>query len=340
MTDEFRRVLREMEAGALSVQQALDSFRVAPPSVSPTFQEDLTGSSTARDTERRVLLRPLATFVRPLPGVQEARPVRLKPTPAPETAPSPPSLLPSPLTSDRTGDPVRILRTVPGVALLAMEDREQRNMFSGSLVTGLHRGLKELSSDPEIKVVVVHGFDTWFCSGGTPEQLQRIRTGESHFSDDPIYRALLDFELPTVAAMQGHALGGGMTFGLYADVIVMAEEAYYAGNFMQHGFTPGVGATALFPARLGDSLGREMLCTATRYQGRELQARGAGMLFRPAADVIPTAVERARELAEHPRNHLLVLKRLLNRQLKQRVDEAIDFELAAHEELFEPTKKR
>ena len=53
------------------------------------------------------------------------------------------------------------------------------------------------------------------------------------------------------------ALGGGLTFGLYADLMVLAEHAYYAANFMDHGFTPGVGATLLFLAGLAQ-------CWATR----------------------------------------------------------------------------
>ena len=78
-----------------------------------------------------------------------------------------------------------------------------------------------------------------------------------------------------ISAMQGHALGGGLAFGCFADIIVMGVECIYSANFMKYGFTPGMGATYIIPRKFGEVLGTEMLLTAKNYYGSELKERGA-----------------------------------------------------------------
>ena len=73
---------------------------------------------------------------------------------------------------------------------------------------------------------------------------------QDNFCGLSILPLLLDCKIPTIAAMQGHALGGGLAFGCYADLIILAEECFYSANFMNHGFTPGMGATYVYQKNL------------------------------------------------------------------------------------------
>jgi polyketide biosynthesis enoyl-CoA hydratase PksI len=221
------------------------------------------------------------------------------------------------------------------VAVVAMEDGDNRNMFSPGLISDLQAAFAEVRRRAEARVVVVHGYASWFCSGGTPATLEEIRSGQAAFTDSDVFRLLLDCELPTIAAMQGHALGGGLTFGLYADIPLMAEHAFYAGNFMSHGFTPGVGATYLFPAKLGKVIGAEMLFTARRYRGSELRERGVEVQVLGGAEVIPRALEIARELADKPLLQLKLLKRRLSQAVRRGVAHAVDEELMMHRLIFQ-----
>lgn len=69
-------------------------------------------------------------------------------------------------------------------------------------------------------------------------------------------------DIPVISAIQGHASGGGMLFGLYADVVLLAEEGVYSATFTKYGFTPGMGATYILPERFGKLLANEMMLTA------------------------------------------------------------------------------
>jgi polyketide biosynthesis enoyl-CoA hydratase PksI len=232
------------------------------------------------------------------------------------------------------GEVVRLSFPQAGVALVTLCDEENRNMFSVGLVRGVQRVFASIATREDVKVVVVQGFGNWFCSGGTPETLQAIRKGEMSFLDDSFFKSLLDCPLPTIAAIQGHALGGGLTLGLYADLIVMAEHAFYAANFMEHGFTPGVGATHLFPLRFGPVLGVDMMLSARRYQGRELKARGAPMEILPRDQVIERAMELATSLAAKPLLQLKRLKAHLADPIHQVLPAIMEKEQAMHDLVF------
>ena len=203
-----------------------------------------------------------------------------------------------------------------GVAVVAIQDRVARNTFSPAVIDGLERAFGAIGADPALRAVVLHGYDNYFCSGGTREELIAIHEGVLQFSDVPFFDLPMRCEIPVIAAMQGHALGGGLVLGCYADMMVMAEECMYGAVFMKYGFTPGMGATCMVPARLGSLLGNEMLLTAKNYFGRELRQRGVPARVVSRHEVIPAAMALAASLADKPRHALVALKRHLNATLR------------------------
>ncbi|MGN7825032.1 enoyl-CoA hydratase [Chitinophaga varians] len=221
-----------------------------------------------------------------------------------------------------------------GIVLIAMEDRVSRNTFSKELVAGLLEAFQHIAGNPNYKVVVLTGYDNYFCCGGTKEELISIFKGEIKFNDIDFFTLPLECRLPVIAAMQGHGIGAGLVFGLYADFPVMAKESIYSANFMRYGFTPGVGGTMMLPLKLGEVLGSEMLYTAGNYRGGQLKERGVQLKVFPRADVLKEALSMARELAEKPRQSLIILKEHLTRQIKAGLPEVIERELKMHEISF------
>lgn len=221
-----------------------------------------------------------------------------------------------------------------GVALVTMADREHKNTFSPALVAGLKRVFAEIEADTSLKVVVITGYDGYFCCGGTQSELLAILEGRLKFTDQGMHDLLLNCSLPVIAAMQGHAIGGGLVFGAYADILVLGAECFYSANFMKYGFTPGMGGTLVLPQVFGPLLGREMLLTARNYQGQELQSRGAPVKVVTRAKVLETAMLEAQNLASMERRALLLLKARLAQPLRAVLPEALEQELAMHRETF------
>jgi len=222
----------------------------------------------------------------------------------------------------------------PAIAVIAMEDRAGRNTFTLELVSGLKRAFDAVVAAPEAKVVVLHGYESIFCAGGTEEELLGIADRKQKFDEAGFYRMLLDVPLPVISAMQGHALGGGLVFGLYADLVVMAEQALYATNFMKYGFTPGMGATDIVPRKLGEALGAEMLFTAASYHGGKLRERGIGIPVVPRSEVVPKALALAGDLADKPLVALKMLKETLTAPVRENLPKVVEREMHMHEVTF------
>lgn len=212
----------------------------------------------------------------------------------------------------------------------------------GALQVGTHLGgdllaaLESARAEPDLQALVLLGGETWFSKGASRESLL-APGGASALA--PAYsalpRMLLTFPVPVVAAMRGHAVGGGLVLGLWCDAFVLAEESLYGANFMALGFTPGMGATAVVPEIFGAALGRELLHGGALKKGRELWPRAV-----PKAQVEETALSTARDFAQAPRTALLLLKQALSRPRLESLDRALDEERAMHRILFQDPQTR
>jgi polyketide biosynthesis enoyl-CoA hydratase PksI len=229
---------------------------------------------------------------------------------------------------------VHLEKASPKIAVVTLEDRDNRNMFSRGLVTELMAVFRTVAEDPALHAVVVQGYDHLFSAGGTQQELLDIFERKVNFTDLPLYRLFLDCPIPVIAAMQGHALGGGLAMGLFADLILMSEESIYSANFMKYGFTPGMGSTLILQEKLGTALASEMLLTAANYHGGELARRGVPFPVVKRRDVLPTAMRQAADLAEKPLVALKLLKRRLTARIIEQLPAAIEEELKMHEISF------
>jgi len=222
----------------------------------------------------------------------------------------------------------------PGILQLTMHDREYKNTFSMALIGALLEAFETIRKQAQHRVVILTGYDSYFCSGGTQESLTMLHEGKGKFSDTNLYSLALECEVPVIAAMQGHGIGGGFVFGMFADFIVLSRESVYTTNFMKYGFTPGMGATYVLPKKLGISLAEEMLITARSFRGEELSSRGVPFPVLPRAEVLPYARQLARDIAEKPRTSLVTLKSHLVREIREQLPAVIEQEVAMHDVTF------
>lgn len=220
------------------------------------------------------------------------------------------------------------------VLQIRMQDRASKNTFSEALTQGLQDAFAQVEREPECKVVILTGYDNYFASGGTQEQLLGLANGRGAFTDRALYSLPLLCPVPVISAMQGHGIGGGFVLGMFADLAVLARESIYATNFMRYGFTPGMGATFILPHKLGLALATQMMLTASNFRGEELQQRGLPFPVVPREKVMPHALELAEALAEKPRVSLVALKAHLTAHLRDGLPGTVAQEVAMHAVTF------
>jgi polyketide biosynthesis enoyl-CoA hydratase PksI len=222
----------------------------------------------------------------------------------------------------------------PGIFVVRLQDRASGNAFSDALIVGLLETFARLGQNESCKVVILTGVDSYFATGGTREGLLALHEGKGSFADTNLYSLALDLPVPVIAAMQGHGIGGGLVMGLYADVVVLSRESVYATNFMNYGFTPGMGATCIVPRKMGLALAEEMLFSGRNYRGEELKQRGVSFAVLPRAEVFAHALELARSIAEKPRVSLIALKDLLVAGIRQELPATVKREQEMHSRTF------
>lgn len=235
---------------------------------------------------------------------------------------------------------VDMVQIEPEIVLLKMCDRINKNTFTSDLVNALIQAFEKINNNPDYKVVILTGYDSYFSSGGSKEGLLSIHGGEIQFNNVDLYSVALNCRIPVIAAMQGHGIGGGFVMGLFADFVVLSKESVYSTNFMKYGFTPGMGATYIMPKKLGFSLAEEMLLSACSYRGAELERRGIPFPVLPRAEVLNYAIELARAVAEKPRDSLIILKDHLVTQIREELPTIIEKEILMHEKTFHSPEVR
>jgi polyketide biosynthesis enoyl-CoA hydratase PksI len=200
--------------------------------------------------------------------------------------------------------------------------------------------VNQINQNNAIHSVICMGTTKYYSAGASLESL---------VSPDPlpvyvrrIPELIVSINVPTIAAMQGHGIGGGLIMGLWSDLTIMAEESLYGANFMSIGFTPGMGSTMILEESFGAFFAREMMFTGRMLKGREIKqnAGASSVKIVPKDQVYPVALNLAEELAAIPRHSLMLLKKTLAKRRFEQFKRALDEEENMHAQLFTDPETR
>jgi enoyl-CoA hydratase/carnithine racemase len=170
---------------------------------------------------------------------------------------------------------LRLERTGDGVAVLTLDNPDQRNAMSEQMTTSWVAAIDELEADRSVRVVVVTGEGSAFCSGGNTSWIaSRPEATVDELRDRmlPFYRAWLSIrrlEVPTIAAVNGAAIGAGLCLALACDIRYAAAGARLGVPFVQLGMHAGMGGTYLLPEAVGAAHARDLLLTGRVVDAEE-----------------------------------------------------------------------
>lgn len=209
-----------------------------------------------------------------------------------------------------------------GVAYLKMNDVERQNIFAEDFLDELVIAIDKVEAMTP-KVLVLSGLQTVFSAGAEKDTLIALCNGELRVKDLVISEKLVNLNFPVIAAMEGHAMGGGLAMGLCCDIVIAARESRYGAVFMSLGFTPGMGTTTLLPELVGPYLANEMMFTAKRFKGRELEGKSTNINYiLPKKEVMAKAEDIALQIAEKEIKSIHLLKYTLSARKKNLLTEA------------------
>jgi enoyl-CoA hydratase/carnithine racemase len=207
------------------------------------------------------------------------------------------------------------------IVTFTLNQPETRNALTGNTAAAeITQACAEVTKDRSVRVVIVTGAGPVFSSGGNVKDMRRFQTDapqadaireEYRGGIQQIPRALYALDIPTIAAINGPAIGAGLDLATMCDIRIASDRATFAESFVKLGLIPGDGGAWFLPRAVGMSKACEMAFTGDALTAR--QALECGLVSRivPPDELIEAAEALASKIAANPAGALRMTKRLL-----------------------------
>jgi enoyl-CoA hydratase len=206
---------------------------------------------------------------------------------------------------------VRIERREDGVAVLTLNDPERLNAMSEAMGAAISGAVAALKDDASLRAAVLTGAGRAFSAGGDLDMLVRMAQAGNADRGGPtratqrafmgrfyrMYLAVRDLPVPTIAALNGPAIGAGLCVALACDLRIAAREAKLGLNFTKLGIHPGMAATWTLPRIVGHAHAAELIYTGRIIDGEEAARIGLASRAVPREETLAAALALAAEIA-------------------------------------------
>jgi len=216
-----------------------------------------------------------------------------------------------------------LIDNAPGVRIITLNRPERMNAYNRRMGMEIRHAIGSADLDETVRAIVVTGAGRAFCAGadlspqagsfgsGSAEQKEE----EARFTREltlPDAKPYWEMNTPIIAAINGAAVGAGLTIPLQFDIRVVAEDAKLALAFNRRGVLPELNSPILVPQMVGLARGMDLLITGRTFSGAEAAQWGMASEAVPAGQVLPRALEVARDIAENTAPvSVAILKRLV-----------------------------
>lgn len=233
-----------------------------------------------------------------------------------------------------------LIEQTDSIVTLTLNRPDLRNPITDlDMVEAVEQACVRINRDPAVRVVILTGSGDGFCSGGN---MNHMRDREGMFAGAPtelregyrhgvqrVTRAVYGLEVPTVAAVNGPAIGAGCDLALMCDLRIASETAIFAESFVRMGLIPGDGGAWLLPRAVGLSRACEMAFTGDRVDAKTALEWGLVSRVVPQDTLQDEARVMAARIAKNPPAALRMTKMLIRQALVTPLDTLLELSAAA-----------
>jgi 2-(1,2-epoxy-1,2-dihydrophenyl)acetyl-CoA isomerase len=217
------------------------------------------------------------------------------------------------------------------VATLTLNRPQARNAIDLVMRRELVAALDEIEADEATRVVILTGAGGHFCAGGDVKSMREKRqsAAEGRARVDGLNRfvaRLVEFPRPTIAMVDGFAVGAGSNLALCCDLVVASDRAKFGEVFARIGLVPDGGGTYVLPRVIGLARAKELVFTADIIDATEAARIGLVNRVVPASELGTVTQALALKIAAGPPGVLRMAKQMLNRSLTSDLAGALDLE--------------
>ncbi len=235
------------------------------------------------------------------------------------------------------GDPPR-----EGVALVTLDRPEALNALSLQLLEQLDVLLAVLDDDEACRAIVITGAGGRAFAAGVDIRDLAGQTPDSLHDDDPfsVVERVARLRTPTIAAVRGFALGGGLELAMACDMLIAGDDAQLGQPEIGIGVIPGAGGTQRLTRAVGRARAMELVLTGRRIGAAEAERMGLVTAVVPAADVVTAALDLGARIAALPPLAMRAAKAAVNAAQELSLADGLRFERDRFEALFATEDQR
>jgi enoyl-CoA hydratase/carnithine racemase len=230
--------------------------------------------------------------------------------------------------------------TADGIATVTLNRPDKMNAYTATMGREIVEAFKAADQDPDVRVVIMTGAGKAFCAGADiaafasdikmreapaarPRTAPNGREGREMLAFPNLVRTM---SKPSIVAINGYALGIGITMALPCDIRVMAEDAKVGFIFARVGLMAELGSTYFLPRLIGAARATEMMLSGRHYTASECLAMGLVSAVAPAGGVLAKAHELASQIAAGSALSIEMLRRAIFHGLDGTLEHAMEFE--------------
>ena len=233
-----------------------------------------------------------------------------------------------------------ILTKADGVAVIQMNNPKAMNALEDELSAELLSAYKDVAADPAVGAVILTGAEKAFCAGGDLKKLNEgFPTAEAGYDYMKSFREMvttfLNMPKPTIAAVNGFAVGAGFCIAMQADLILASDKAKFGMAFANVGLIPDLAGLYTLPRLVGLQRAKELVFTGRTIGAEEAGAMGIVNRVVPHEQLLDVAQKLARRLADGPRVALRRAKNVMNDSINMTLEQLLDLEPHAQSICFQ-----
>jgi len=225
------------------------------------------------------------------------------------------------------------------IAQVTLNRPDNRNSMSREMMAAFYEAVKQVKDDKAVRCLIITGKGKSFCAGADFKAYREDaenRLLNELFMD--IYRpflALQEIEIPIIAAMNGHAIGGGFGLALICDIRIASKNSKYGANFARLGLHSGMAISYMLPRIVGLPVANELLFTGRLINGQKALEMGIVNYAEESERVLSKAWELANEIAACAPVAVRMIKRSIYRGLDWNPVQAAEMEAHCQSRTFE-----
>jgi len=224
----------------------------------------------------------------------------------------------------------------PGVGQITLNRPKALNALSTPLIDELNHAVSAFDASPDISAIILTGSQKAFAAGADIKEMAPLTFSEAYTTSFiESWSALTNAKKPIIAAVSGHALGGGCELALMCDILYCTENANFGQPEIKLGTIPGAGGSQRLTAAIGKARSMELILTGKNFSGKEARDWGvAARTFGSYEELMEGSLKTAETIAGYSKVAVIAAKEVVNKSQDLGIRDGVEFERRVFHSLF------